>query len=363
MNVSSDIIKDVLETLLDNIMDVIIITDKDGKITWVNKGFQQLTFYKIEEVLGKKPGEFLQGPDTDPNTIKLIGDSIKLLKDVQTDILNYDKYGRQYWLRMHIIPTYKNGMHTGFVAIEHNLTDQYKKTKSLEYFTKKYQDESNKKNKILTIISHDIFNMIQTTINIVEILLATEKSDVILKYLTYIKKNSESIQMVLKGILDNFNYVDQKEELDLEKVIENCVKFINTRANVKNLLINKNLVKCKIFGNYSQMVVIFNNILTNAVKYTHNEGKIDISMELTVNKVKVIIQDNGVGMSKNKLSKIFKLEQHKESIEGTNGEKGSGIGLLFTKELVEKNDGMIFINSEENNGTIITIIFDRYIHF
>lgn len=102
--------------------DVIIMTDADEKITWVNDAYEKLTKYSMEESLGKIPSDFLQGPGTDPETKKIIQEAIHARESVQETILNYDKDGKQYWLDMKIDPLFEDGECTGFIAIERDVT-------------------------------------------------------------------------------------------------------------------------------------------------------------------------------------------------------------------------------------------------
>lgn len=104
--------------------DVIIMTDADEHITWVNDAYEKLTGYTLEESLGKIPGDFLQGPETDPETVKRLAIAIDNKQSVQETILNYAKDGTKYWLDIKIDPIYENGECTGFIAIERDVTDK-----------------------------------------------------------------------------------------------------------------------------------------------------------------------------------------------------------------------------------------------
>jgi PAS domain S-box-containing protein len=78
----------------------VIITDADGNITWVNSAFTRITEYGPEEVMGKKPGSFLQGKETDPSTVQYLRDKINDKQSFDCDILNYSKSGRLYWVNI-----------------------------------------------------------------------------------------------------------------------------------------------------------------------------------------------------------------------------------------------------------------------
>jgi PAS domain S-box-containing protein len=105
--------------------NAIILTDKEGLIEWVNAGFTRTTGYTLEEVIGKKPGSFLQGPDTDPATIQRIREKLLSKQAFTEEILNYTKQGEPYWLSLNITPSLdQNGNVTQFIAIESDVTER-----------------------------------------------------------------------------------------------------------------------------------------------------------------------------------------------------------------------------------------------
>ncbi|VUD47721.1 Autoinducer 2 sensor kinase/phosphatase LuxQ [Thalassocella blandensis] len=105
--------------------NAIIITDSHGKVEWVNDGFTRISGYVLEEVIGRKPGEMLQGPDTDPETVKYISQSLKSLDSFQSEILNYHKDGSTYWVDITCNPLKNDaGELQGYMAIQSNITLQ-----------------------------------------------------------------------------------------------------------------------------------------------------------------------------------------------------------------------------------------------
>lgn len=103
--------------------DSIIITDTDGYVLWVNKGFEQLTGYTLAEIRGRKPKELLQGKDTAPQVSRRLGEAIRSRQPIRAELINYHKSGRAYWLEMHISPIFDdNGECTGFMSVGRDIT-------------------------------------------------------------------------------------------------------------------------------------------------------------------------------------------------------------------------------------------------
>lgn len=113
----------VLSQIAEDNINAVIIADKEGCITWVNKSFTQMTGYTAEEVMGEKPGHLLQGAETDLDTVKYLSRKIKAGEPFNTEILNYTKQGQKYWLRIQGQPIKnESGEITGFFALEEDIT-------------------------------------------------------------------------------------------------------------------------------------------------------------------------------------------------------------------------------------------------
>lgn len=105
--------------------NAVVITDAAGKIEWANDGFNRITGYTLAEVLGKKPGSFLQGPLTDPVTIAHMHAGLAAGRGFEVEVVNYHKSGRPYWLAIEVQPLRdETGRVTGFMAIENDISDR-----------------------------------------------------------------------------------------------------------------------------------------------------------------------------------------------------------------------------------------------
>lgn len=100
----------------------VVMTDVNGKIVWVNQPFERLTGYTLNEVLGRTPGELLQGPESDPQVIAVMGAAIRQGQSFSVDVVNYTKAGAPYWVRIHSDPVFdEQGALQGFIAIESDI--------------------------------------------------------------------------------------------------------------------------------------------------------------------------------------------------------------------------------------------------
>jgi len=103
----------------------VIITDKKGKILWVNEGFTRITGYTLEEIAGKKPGSVLQGEQTDQTHVQALRIGVASQQPFQTEILNYQKSGHPYWVELSITPIFdEHGQLHQYIAIESDITER-----------------------------------------------------------------------------------------------------------------------------------------------------------------------------------------------------------------------------------------------
>ena len=113
--------------------NAVVITDAQRRITWVNDGFTRITGYSAAEVIGQSPGRLLQCPETDPQTLKRLRDALNAGLTFNGEILNRGKTGRDYWLELEIQPLHgDNGLLTGFMAIETEITERKAVSAALE---------------------------------------------------------------------------------------------------------------------------------------------------------------------------------------------------------------------------------------
>ena len=103
----------------------VVLTDREGRVEWINEGFTRLTGYTLAEVLGKKPGDLLQGPNTDPGTIEFMRDRLRTKQGFEVEVINYGKGGREYWVAVEVQPLLDDqGVLTHFMGLQVDITGQ-----------------------------------------------------------------------------------------------------------------------------------------------------------------------------------------------------------------------------------------------
>lgn len=143
----------------------------------------------------------------------------------------------------------------------------------------------------------------------------------------------------------------EKELFPLYDVVAETVIILAAEANRKqvqiNMVIDQNL---EAFADRFAIQTVVRNLLSNAIKFTAAEGIITLGAESLNDTVRMSVQDTGIGISKEKQRKLFRVDEVSSS-PGTEGEKGTGFGLLLCKDLVERNGGKIWMESEKGKGS------------
>ncbi|MBT4287064.1 MAG: response regulator [Deltaproteobacteria bacterium] len=249
------------------------------------------------------------------------------------------------------------GVHLKTMVLNRQKSFQVKELKRL----------SKMKDDLLAITSHDLRAPLNGILGFTDLLLCEDSfTDTQREYLTHVKDSGGFLLSLINDILDLGRLQSEDTELDktvlpLEKVVASSVNTIRHMASPKKIelvLTSKIKEPAYVLGNEASLIRIFNNILSNAIKFTPIKGEISIELVLINNKsqVSTLIIDNGIGIAKDKLPKLFSKYSNISRV-GTAGEKGTGLGMSITKELVERHNGSISVDSEVDKGTSFQLIF------
>jgi len=141
------------------------------------------------------------------------------------------------------------------------------------------------------------------------------------------------------------------EKQNIKLIVEDTFLLSNENAKLKNITLQNNIKK-NIFINcdLEMTKTILRNLISNAIKFTKNEGLISINYVEKVSNIEISISDNGVGIATEKIPYLFTIEKNISTL-GTCEEKGTGLGLILCKELIEKQGGKIWAESELGKGS------------
>ncbi len=240
-----------------------------------------------------------------------------------------------------------------------DFTNQKKFENSLMNSEKKLIASNDSKDRFFSILAHDLRSPFQSLRSTTDYLAKENKS-----------LNSDEISELCYGLNNNLiNLYDLLNNLlrwtmiqrdlmvfnpiicSINKIIKDSLEVIRISANNKKITIKNNVnEELKVRCDIDMFKLVINNLITNSVKFTPIGGEITIDASEKEDYVEVSISDNGIGIDKNNIDKIFNFTTP-YSTEGTKGEMGTGLGLALCKEFIEKNGGRIWFNNNEGQGT------------
>ncbi len=218
--------------------------------------------------------------------------------------------------------------------------------------------------RLQSIIAHDLRGPVGTIMGYLN-LLNTEKDIEEEKrqdFMENLEKISHSTFHLLQNLLDWSSSGGtleriEKENIGMNTLITENIDFFRTLSGFKSIDIDflggpQDVIR----GNAKMIETVIRNLISNALKFTPENGKVIIATSAQSGKVRLTVKDNGVGMSKEKLKNLNGFEKF-NSTTGTEGEPGSGFGLMLCREFVQKNDGSISIESRLGEGTEVIVQF------
>lgn len=234
-----------------------------------------------------------------------------------------------------------------------------KKTEELELKNNELEKSNKTKDKLMSIIAHDLVNPFNSLIGMSDLLMKrSEKLDAATRrqYTELINNSAQSAFDLLQNLLawarSQTGRIKQVPEyLDLKTIIQEIINLNMANLGAKSIHVKSACPgNVKVWGDREMISTILRNLVNNSIKFVPSGGDISISARKENGKVRIEIKDNGVGMSPEKVKEILSSDEL-DPTTGTGGEKGSGIGLNLCKEFIRQHGGKLEIQSEEGKGS------------
>jgi signal transduction histidine kinase len=217
------------------------------------------------------------------------------------------------------------------------------------------------KDKFFTIIAHDLRNPLQSLKGFIQILheeIETLTTDDLKEITSHIRSSTNKFSDLLENLLlwtrmqrgmTHFN----PEVLNLLPVINESISRISDTAQNKGIELTYRVAdNLKVFADVNMLHTVLRNLISNAVKFTPAGGCISLSARAeSENKIEISVEDTGIGMSADMVGKLFKTESG-TSRNGSDGENGTGLGLVICRDFVENMNGKLWVKSEIGKGSV-----------
>ncbi len=358
--------KDLAESLqfnaqiINSIQEGIIVYDSTLHYKVWNPFMEKLSGIPASRVLGKYPTElfpFLEAAGVIENLKRTLNGEIIGAVDFPFKVPDSDKSG---WTSDRNIPFRDvNGEIIGIIGTVYDITDRKRAEQIIKENEVKMIRLNADKDRFISILGHDLKSPFNSILGLSELLArdiekfsAEEIEDLANNLYNSAKNTNRLLDDILIWARTQQGEITFKPKiLNFSELCGSIIEILNPGAQAKSITINYyGDAGIEVYADIDMLKTIVLNLVSNAIKFTNTGGTINIKAEKFPENVTISVSDNGVGISRKDLVKLFDISQV-ISTPGTAKETGTGLGLLLCKEFVEKHGGKIWVESEEGKGS------------
>lgn len=351
--------------ITENASDVIWVMNFDKKrLTYISPAIKTLRGYTVEEALN----ENFYGKDSNETNRRLIYHLEKDLEKFKAnnknnyfieEILQECKDERLIWIEISCRFNYNKNGDLEVIGVSRNIEERKKMEAAILKNARKLRELIATKDKFFSIISHDLRNPIVTLIGMAQ-MMADEKADFSKEEYLELSKYFYSTSTATLGLLENLLQWSKiqmngmqffPEKIKVEEFFNTCDPSTIEMARKKTVSLE---MKCQpgiyVTADENMLHSVLRNLVTNAIKFSHRGGTVKIEAEKHGEKVRFSVSDNGIGIDRDRMMKLFRIDTN-ISRPGTENEPSTGLGLILCREFVEKHGGEIWAESIVNKGT------------
>ena len=346
-------------TLFDSSGVAIALVDRNEKVVRANKTACEMFGYEKHEVIGIKLQQ-VYPPEQEDNGFQQYVDLInRKIKSYQIEKQYIRKDGSLFWACLTVSLFEEAGDEAFAIGVIEDIDKRKKAENALNILVKELTDLNTYKDKVLTIIAHDLKSPVSSSVNFFEYLFDVFEDlpkEELKELLKKFQKNILNISGLLDGLMiwvqNQLNKVVLKRtSIEIEKELQVVIEACRQQAEEKNITIVSSFNgPSTAIADLNMFSAINRNLLTNAIKFSPENAEINIQTAFKDNNALISYIDQGSGMTPETIKNIQE-GNYISATFGTKGEKGSGLGLSLCKDFIEKNNGSFFITSEPNAGS------------
>ncbi len=353
-----------LEAIISASPDGIGMLSLDGRMQFMSDKLIKMYGYTIEEkdeLVGRPATDFI-----DPSNHEILINNMRKLLSGESDhkireYLAIKKDNSRFYIDLnYTVLIDPSGKPESILFVERDSTERKNSELIIQEHNKQLQELNSAKDKFLSIIAHDIKNPFHGFLFQTELMADSSielSTAQLVEYSKSLNRTAQNLYKLLENLLEwaqvkkgsiSFTPMD----IDLSKLVLECIDTINQRAAQKGITIINDVVNAqKVYADEKMIGTVLRNLLSNAVKFTRTSGNVIIKSQwIDKDIIEVSVADNGVGILEKNISRLFKIEE-KVGLRGTEGETSTGLGLLLCKEFIDLHDGKIWAESELGKGS------------
>ncbi|MEI7828166.1 MAG: PAS domain S-box protein [Prolixibacteraceae bacterium] len=339
------------------------IVNSEERFIFSNPAADKILGVPIGSLVGRKMDEFVSNETFDKIRRQTMIRQEGNQSTYEMEFIRAD--GEKRVMLVTATPTFNaNGEFEATLGIFLDITDRKLIEDELKNNESELKALNTTKDKLFSIIAHDLRGPIGTSADLLDVLMESYDSfsnDEQLRMLDILKNSAKSTFNLLEtllnwAIIQTGNLVFKPELFNLTNCLAGVVESFSPTSLSKNITLHYELGDDIFsFADANMIQTVFRNLIGNAIKYTFRGGTIKVTAIDLGSKIEITITDNGVGMDEETRMNLF-LQNKTSSKYGTENEKGTGLGLVLCKEFIEKHGGHIRVESEKGKGS--SFIFD-----
>ena len=338
---------------------LIWITDTDALFTFVNNFWLQYTGRTLGQELGMGWVEGIHADDLNPFMV-LYKSAFEFRQPFEVEFRIKKNDGSYRWIISKGVPrVHSDGRFAGYIGSCTDINDQKEIEETILKLNEELKLLNSSKDKFFSIIAHDLKSPLSGLLGFTEILVEEfddlqeeEKKE----FIGHSYQATKNLMALLENLLEWSririgSVAFSPVKLDLDAIVEDIFSLFAQNARSKNITFEQRVDEniC-VLADKNMLKTILRNLISNGIKFTREGGTVTIFAEEQDNLIKITAQDSGIGISKENIERLFRIDSNHTTL-GTNKERGTGLGLALCKELVEKNRGKIWVESEPGKGT------------
>ncbi len=355
-------------TLLDSLPAYAFFKDSSTRYITANQKFCDAVGYTKDELIGKTDFELF------PKVIaeKFREDDLKVINSGEMVYIYEDQmydHDKLIFVGTSKVPLKdESGKIIGLIGLAFDISERKAAEEAVKKYTVELEELNANKDKFFSIISHDLRSPFQGLLGLSNILVEEFDNlsvDEIKLFASNIHNSTKNLFNLLENLLQWSRIQTGKIDLkpvkaDLHEEILYNINLLSGNATKKNIkLINEIDDTLLVYTDLNILNSTLQNLITNAIKFTHPGGEIRISAKEIDDNVDVTVRDTGIGISEEDMNKLFRIDTQHTTM-GTDRESGTGLGLTICKELLEKQGGKIWVKSEVGKGSSFTFTIQTH---